>query len=138
MPSRAQSPPPQLPRASFRGRSPTSSRGDRTTIAGEAVAVAGSGKSKTLKSTGRNVINTSNWQSLQGGALAGGLVFLLAAVAMYLVMQQPRNVCDAVIAKAGLDAKPKENQLLLAARVNDIESACLLLNAGKNVNETGG
>ena len=43
--------------------------------------------------------------------------------------------CSDAIARAGPGAGPKVNGLLLAAGTNDIVSACLLLKAGKDVNE---
>ena len=43
--------------------------------------------------------------------------------------------CSDAIARAGPGAEPKASGLLLAAGTNDMVSACLLLKAGKDVNE---
>ena len=43
--------------------------------------------------------------------------------------------CSDVISKAGPGATPKVNGLISAARTNDIDSVCLLLKAGKDVNK---
>ena len=48
---------------------------------------------------------------------------------------EPKGVCVTVLSRAGPDAEPKVNSLHKAAETNDIESACLLLKAGKDVNE---
>ena len=73
---------------------------------------------------------------------------LLAVAVSYSVMQQPvqpvpvmqqpfepKGVCVTVLSRAGPDAGPKVNSLHKAAETNDIESACLLLKAGKDVSE---
>ena len=55
-----------------------------------------------------------------------------------VVVQQPfepKGVCVTVLSRAGPDAGPKVNSLHKAAETNDIESACLLLKAGKDVSE---
>ena len=43
--------------------------------------------------------------------------------------------CVTVLSRAGPDATPKDSSLHKAAKTNDIETACLLLKAGQNVNE---
>ncbi len=56
---------------------------------------------------------------------------LLAVAVSYSVVQQPfepKGVCVTVLG-------PKVNSLHKAAETNDIESACLLLKAGKDVSE---
>ena len=48
---------------------------------------------------------------------------------------EPKGVCVTVLSRAGPDAGPKVSSLHAAAETNDIESACLLLKAGKDVRE---
>ena len=67
------------------------------------------------------------------------LVVLLAVIALYSHLVDAAaaatavGVCDSVIAQAAPDARPLRDSLHAAASNNDIESACLLLKAGADV-----
>ncbi len=67
------------------------------------------------------------------------LVLLLAVVALYSPLAAAAaaaaaaGVCDDIIAHAAPDARPLRDSLHAAASNNDVESACLLLKAGADV-----
>ncbi len=57
------------------------------------------------------------------------------SLVLFAISCKADNACDGILEKLGAEAEPKEKYLPAAVLENDMDSVCLLLKAGGNVNQ---
>lgn len=62
-------------------------------------------------------------------------VYIIIVLVFAAISCHAEDACDTILEKLGAEAKPKEKYLPTAVLENDMDSVCLLLKAGGNVNQ---